>query len=167
MKILSGFEFKNDPKYRFVLTKDFSFYVDLGQKYHEYRNDGKTWAIYEDGVITIKAGYAWNGASPAYRVPIFKFTFWLATPCPYSALIPTLIHDLSWQFAPLARCVWDFNKGNEMFYQAMTITKFLLRDIYHSAVVNIGPFYRRSQKRENISCFDYMDGVEYTDLRAL
>lgn len=167
MKIISELKFKKDPKYRFVLTEDFSFYVDLGKGYHEYRQNGKVWAIYEDGVVVIKAGYAWNGASPAYRIAVSKFVYWLATPCPRSALIPTLIHDLSWQFAPLDRCIWDFNKGNEMFYMAMTITKFALRDIYHGAVVKIGPIYRRTLRVENISCFDYLTGVEYTDLRKL
>jgi hypothetical protein len=161
IKIIKDINYRNDAKYRFVLNEPSEIYINLGKKRHQYLSKKKVWASYENERLRIEKDYAWNGASPARKV----FGVWVGPPCPHSVIFASLYHDLGWQFAPLLECLWDFNQSNDMFYSIMHQLKFPLTSVYHGAVKNIGPVYRKFCKIEDISLHDLDTGVFCTKLR--
>lgn len=62
------------PPWRYRLTADFTYRSPLLAGI-TFCND---WVRIEHGLITIQAGYAWDGCSPAVRLPVIGT--WLGTP---------------------------------------------------------------------------------------
>lgn len=62
------------------------------------------WVVISDGVLTVRAGYAWDGCSPAYYLPLVG---WVSPPNGRAgqdgfpqAYYPSLVHDCFCQFRP-------------------------------------------------------------------
>ena len=107
---------------------------------------GRVWAHIRSGFMHILAGYAWNGCSPKRYVggnpPFGK---WLGTPDMDGAIIPSLYHDVLWQFAECGQ--YTLHDANYQFWRMMQRNKFALADVYYQAVERFGGrFYGKDEE---------------------
>lgn len=146
----SDFHWTTGPEWRFCLTADFTICLGTGWPgYHEFYDNEKLWGVLRGDVLTIKSGYAWNGASPAW----YLCGRWIGTPTPPSAMVPTLIHDLLFQFMDVRCAPWDRRQADNIFFNLMAQYRFRLKGTYHGAVAILGSLYRRiSAKNPNAVC---------------
>lgn len=129
-------------EWRFRLTAD--FVINLGCGWivtHEFYDRGKQIGRLIGDELTIFEGYAWDGCSPAWRV----FGVWIGTPTPLPALIPSLVHDMLYQFMSVSCVPWDKRQADEIFWNLMVEKNFPLKGTYHGAVAIFGAVYRRIQ----------------------
>ena len=139
-------------KYRFKTTKEFSKKLigPLAKHPPVYFRDskGKCWAWILDGYIYIAAGYYWNGCSPKYYIGSDKFGFWVGTPDFEESITASLVHDVLFQFSYLGK--FTMEDANMMFYSIMEEEKFLLAEIYFTAVQKLGVAFF-GKKDDNLS----------------
>ncbi len=62
--------------------------------YHD--RTGRVWARHDRFGLYIEPGYAWNGCSPKFWVPLLG---WVGTPDFKDTILASLIHDVHYQFA--------------------------------------------------------------------
>lgn len=153
MKPLTKFEWETGREWRFRLTSDFTVRLYTGWVgFHEFYDGDKLWAVLRDDELTVKSGYAWNGASPCWRV----FGKWVGTPTPPSARIPSLIHDLFFQFLDVPCAPWDMKQANDIFFNLMRDGDFPLKGTYHGAVAIFGGIYRKlTVPSATVSCYEH------------
>lgn len=129
-RLLSEPSYAYGGKYRFTLTSDLVVRLDRGFRgYHELCDGGKTWAILDGDKLTIMAGYAFDGCSPAVRV----FGRWVGTPTPRKA-VAAAAHDCLRGYMGLPCLPYDRKTTDEVFYDMLDAEGFEGRDIYHGAV---------------------------------
>jgi hypothetical protein len=142
-KLLSEFEYQKCDKYRFVLARDVTVYFSkFNFGYHDLRDgNGKVWCEMRGRHVTIKAGYAWDGASPKFRL----FGIWLGTPDFASTRLGTLFHDLFYQFLHLP-CIRESEltriKADALFGDIMRDQGFNAHWLYSGAVMVAGGAHR-------------------------
>ena len=122
--------------YRYVTTTivKCSLFGELAKHKNATFYDGKyvprMWI--KDGCIYINANYAWNGCSPKRYIgwpPIGK---WIGTPDFESTAIPSLIHDVLFQFAKVG--TYTMNQANWQFYQMLLDRSILFAEQYYDAI---------------------------------
>ena len=125
--------------YRFRLLKPVTIYVEELESYREIlslRDGNETeWALIEGCTITISAGYAWNGASPKWWVPLIG---WVGTPDPESTRLATLFHDVMFQFIRVDGFPINFIQANSIFRRIMVAKGFRFSNTYFGAVTDFG-----------------------------
>lgn len=128
--------------FRFDIPADVSLRVPFlaghteSISFRDYRN--VEWARIDRDVLTARAGYAWNGASPCWWVGLGRWGFWAGTPTPHECVLATLFHDICFQFVrthlwpiPICEC-------NALFHDIMVFQGFKFAHTYHGAVVDFG-----------------------------
>ena len=122
-------------RYRFVLTDDLVVDLRKGMRgFHLLQDSGTTWATLDGDLLTIHAGYAFDGCSPAVRL----FGKWLGTPTPPRAVAAAAVHDLLRSYLHLPCITYDLKDTDDIFYNLLHQADFDFEDIYHGAVA--GPF---------------------------
>lgn len=136
MTIVTPFQWTSSREYRAVLTADAKVYLGMGYSgRHEFcSEDGTLRGVLENDMLTLRAGYASDLCSPGY----YLFGKWFGTPSK-GAEIPAFLHDFARQFMrPNVACSpWDRKGSDVIFYNALTMVKHPLRDIYHGAVAGV------------------------------
>lgn len=126
--------------YRFILTENVTANLlgDLSKHPDCDLIDGKgvTRAVIRDGKMTIFSGYAWNGCSPKHYIGYPPFGIWVGTPDFEGCLIPSLVHDVLYQFAEVGR--YTFSQSNLQFLFMMEDMEFSLAKVYYDAVDSMG-----------------------------
>jgi hypothetical protein len=97
---------------------------------------GKTWAWIVCGKITIAKGYAWNGCSPKTYIGFPPVGAWIGTPDFDATIIPSLIHDVLFQFAEVGK--HTLHNTNLQFLRMMEERHFRLAAQYFEAVEIFG-----------------------------
>lgn len=127
-------------KYRFVLTGMASARLYGGLAYHPDCDfldaRGKLWAQIRSGWMHIMEGYAWNGCSPKRYVGYPPFGKWIGTPDFEKVRLPSLFHDVLYQFAEVGK--YTFDEANIQFLRMMDAENFALDEIYYDAVQRFG-----------------------------
>lgn len=95
---------------------------------------GNVWFTVSKGIMTISTSYAWNGASPKRLI----FGVFFGTPDFYDTILPTLWHDVFFQFSHAIHRYVTMIQVNTMFHQDMKNNDFKLADLYHDAVSEFG-----------------------------
>ena len=114
-------------KYKYVLKEDYIYQSHVIGKRFTGIDNGKIWLeIFENGIIIVSKGYAWDGATAA---PDFKGTYFA-----------TLLHDALYQFLdkgnPLTRKEID-----DIFLKIMQRDGFKLAKVYYRAVRLLGGIF--------------------------
>lgn len=135
---LKGTDPRSNRKYRFILLKDVTLEVPMlaGRtariSFRDVRQ--KEWARVSGSKLIMRAGYAWNGATPC-----FWFLFcWVGTPTPPPVVLPTLVHDICFQFLLCANWPIPFKEANDLFLALLKIHDFRLANTYYGAVRDFG-----------------------------
>jgi hypothetical protein len=99
---------------------------------------GKLVAEIRDGFLYYGKGYAWNGCSPKTYIGWPPIGLWVGTPDFECTILPSLGHDILFQFSALLR--FTMNVVNDQFYNWLDDegASEELRDIYHGAVAKFG-----------------------------
>lgn len=161
-------------RFRFELLRDVSIRIPaLGChtasiSFRDFRN--VEWARIDGDILTARAGYAWNGASPCRWIGIGKLGFWLGTPTPHECVLATLFHDICFQFLrthywpiPICQC-------NGLFHDIMVAAGFKFASTYHGAVEDFGELFAgKYPKRGEFSQLTHLSTSNFTtpELRAL
>lgn len=125
--ILNPISYTKHPKYDYVLTHDLRVRVDKYLGSHDFQDEfGRVWVEVRGYTITIKAGYAWDGASMA---PDFE-----------SVIAASCVHDAGCQFLKVTCFPLSKGEVDGIFLQMMP-RKFRLRWIYWGAVRVFGGVY--------------------------
>lgn len=131
-------------KWRFVVTGIIDLPLYGAAKSHPpcllFAN-GKKVAQISNGWLNVYPGYAWNGCSPKFYIgwpPVGK---WVGTPDFDGTILPSLGHDILFQFSVLLRL--SMQSANTQFFLWMDDNGLSeeLRDIYHGAVAQWGDKY--------------------------
>lgn len=117
--------------YKWKLKEPFSIRTETEDVEHE-------WCVVKDGMLTIKAGYAWNGCTPKFSVLDW---FLIGTPDgiidyrtgKQKAYYATLVHDCMYQYRIGTR-----EQADWMFYCALKSCEFMLAGLYYWAVKTFG-----------------------------
>jgi hypothetical protein len=104
-----------------------------------YDSKGVPRAWIRDGYIYVNVNYAWNGCSPKKYIGWPPLGKWVGTPDFAATIIPSLIHDVLYQFAKLG--TYTFHQANWQFYQMMLDRDFALAEHYYDAVETFGYKY--------------------------
>jgi len=138
-------------KYRFVLAEDYALDLDMGWTgEHVFCDAGRTFATLNGSVMTIFAGYAFDGSSPAFKI----CGKWFGTPTPDSVVAAALVHDCLRQFMPLDCVPYNRKDTDDCFFNIMRANGWKATSIYHGAVAGIFGtiFIRLTNKSTTISC---------------
>lgn len=152
--ILSHVEYRYGGKYRFVLTQDLVVDLNKGLKGYHILRDGKTsWAILDRDQLTIFAGYAFDGCSPAWRF----FGRWYGTPTPPAAVAAACVHDCLRGYLGLGCISYDRKATDDVFFDMLKTAGFKPAEIYHGAVAGpLGSLYLKltgnRPSRANCKC---------------
>ena len=141
---------KSKKRWLFQLEKDYSFKSEevsiQPNEDLEFRDECHSlWLeIKEDGTITVKEGYAWDGCSPKFNI---LDLFWVGTPdgaidegkpITYYA---SLVHDALGQFRKEEEM--PFNRKQRDFIFAEMLEGFTFQKLYYMAVRIFGSLYSR------------------------
>lgn len=138
---LRGDDLRSGGEYRFILEDDISIPISSLKKESllgvtislrdAYRTE---WAQVKGGRLTIRKGYAWNGASPKK----WAFCRWWGTPDFKATRLATLVHDVCFQFLRVSDFPLTILECNQLFYDIMKTKNFKLANIYFGAVEDFG-----------------------------
>ena len=141
---------KSKKRWLFQLEKDYSFKSEevsiQPNEDLEFRDERhRLWLeIKQDGTITVKEGYAWDGCSPKFNI---LDLFWVGTPdgaidegkpITYYA---SLVHDALGQFRKEEEM--PFNRKQRDFIFAEMLEGFTFQKLYYMAVRIFGSLYSR------------------------
>lgn len=127
-------------KWRFVLTEDFTVHLSLFLRgSHLFVDRGLSIARLDGSLLTIFAGYAWDGCSG----PL--------VPSPESTRAASCVHDCLYQFGQLPCAPWSREMADEVFFQLLRANRFPLAGIYFGAVAVFGGLYRWFNRRPSAS----------------
>jgi len=152
---LKGSSPESNRTYRFKLLADVSLRVPkLAQ--HEKRLsfrdvDRREWAEIRRDLITVRVGYAWNGSSPKWWVPLLG---WVGTPDPEPTRLATLFHDVSFQFLRTAGWPLPIVACNDLFCSIMTQQGFRWAETYFGAVTDFGERFAGKYPKRGEHSFD-------------
>ena len=129
--IRSELSYDYGGRYRFVLTADLVVDLKRGMRgFHILQDGGTTWAQLDGDILTIFAGYAFDGCSPAIRI----FGKWIGTPTPRRAVAAAAVHDTLRNYLHLPCITYNLKDTDEIFYNLLRECRFDFEDIYHGAV---------------------------------
>jgi len=139
---LRGSDPHSNGRYRFRLLQDVSIrvpcLVDRTGDVISFRSrDGREWAQCADGVLTVRWGYAWNGASPKK----WCLGRWWGTPDFEKTRLATLFHDVCFQFLRVRDWPMGIHECNRLFYSVMEQQDFKLANTYFGAVTDFGEMF--------------------------
>lgn len=140
-RIQSPVDYEYGGKYRFVLRQDLVVNIKKGLQGFHILRDGKTaWAMLDCDTLTIFAGYAFDGCSPAWRI----FGRWYGTPTPPCAVAAAAVHDCLRGYMRLA-CIGITRQDTDaIFYNMLKEAGFRASEVYHGAVAGpLGGIYLR------------------------
>jgi hypothetical protein len=143
VKLTTGFSYQKCKRYRFVLLRDVTVYFSKFHfGYHDLRDHtGTLWCQMRGRGIRVKAGYAWDGASPKMRI----LGAWVGTPDFISTRLGTLLHDVFYQFLDLP-CIREAKltriKSDALFGDIMKSQGFSLHWLYSGTVMLAGGIHR-------------------------
>jgi hypothetical protein len=100
-----------------------------------HNSDGWEWMRVEKGLMTIRAGYRWNGCSPKRWVPILG---WMGTPDRPRNMRGSCFHDSLYQASGFTSFPMSRERADDLFLQILTADKFCLANLYHGAVTDFG-----------------------------
>lgn len=142
--------------YKWVLPRD--IIIDTGvepdfgaiaaNELHFADDDGTHWlSIDVAGRWHVRAGYAWDGCSPKFRLP----WGWLigvpdgdVTSAGYQkAYIPSLAHDIGYQFLDAQQFPYSREKVDEIFHMLLVARGFYNARLYYWAVRFLGGVFRK------------------------
>lgn len=112
---------------------------------------GKMWLMIDiAGVMTIAAGYSWDGCSPKYLIagriwgtPDGKIDPVTKLPATYYA---SLVHDVLCQFEGHPDMPWSREEIDLIFYEVLQRDQFEYADLYYWGVVKLGPIHKRIER---------------------
>jgi hypothetical protein len=143
---------KSKKRWLFQLEKDYSFKsekvsIKLKEDLEFCDKCHKLWLeIKEDGTITVKEGYAWDGCSPKFNI---LDLFWVGIPdgaidenkpITYYA---SLVHDALGQFAKKEPEKMPFNRQERDLIFKEMLEDFTFQGLYYMALRIFGPLYSR------------------------
>jgi len=130
-RILSELRYTQGGKYRFVLTGDLVVHLNKGLRGDHIFRDGDTdWASLRGDTLTILAGYAFDGCSPAWQI----FGRWFGTPTPHSAVAACAVHDCLRGYMGLLCVEYTRKDTDDIFFDMLKEAGFPVGSVYHSAV---------------------------------
>jgi len=146
----------------FVLDKDYSWetkkYHFDDKKIYEFRDKKKNkklrMTISKGNIITVKAGYAWDGCTPKFSfldllvigTPDGILSDKTGKPKAYHA---SLVHDVLYQFLPDLppdNKVYTREMADGIFLEILEDADFALRKLYYYAVRTFGGFFAYTRK---------------------
>jgi len=112
--------------------------------YHDAH--GKVWARHDQFGLYIEEGYAWNGCSPKYWLPMLG---WVGTPDFKCTLLASLCHDVHYQFAMTAHFPLHRSDVDNLFYHTIAMSgEAEIATLYFTAVNKYGTWAGRPEKGE-------------------
>lgn len=134
-------EYRYGGKYRFQLTADLVVDLNKGLRgYHILRDGATSWAILDRDKLTIFAGYAFDGCSPAWKI----LGKWYGTPTPRRAVAAAAVHDCLRGYLGLGCVGYTRKDTDDIFFDMLQAEGFLGSEIYHGAVAGFcGSLYIR------------------------
>jgi len=117
----------------YVLTEEYAIRISqpwaaTGGKTLEFRSYGLTWGKLRDGILTLKCGYAIDGATCA---PDFE-----------EVIMPAFVHDLLCQFCNDPISPFTRKDADDLFLLEMKKARFRYRWIYYAGV-RLGSLWNR------------------------
>lgn len=93
-------------------------------------------ASIEDCKLKWNPDYAWNGASPKRYVGWHPLGFWVGTPDSEETIIPTLGHDIFFQFASVLDV--SFDEMNFHLYKWLKNNEYCASELWYEATQKFG-----------------------------
>lgn len=149
--LLSEVQYDQGSEYRFKLTGDLVVYLNKGLRgFHELKNNGTVWAILNNDKLTILAGYAFDGCSPAWRF----LGRWYGTPTPRAVVPAAAVHDCLRQFMGVKCLGYDRKLTDDIFHDMLREAGFPATSIYHGAVAGFwgSLFIKLTRKNSDAHC---------------
>ena len=142
MLLLHAPSYKQTDSSRAVSTS--TLWVDLQKGFrgtHKfYDKRGRYIALLVDDELTIFEGFAWDLASPSFRVG----RKWFGTPTSDREVAATMLHDFSRGLLGQQCCPWTIKDTDDFFYDLMELQRSRVTDLYHWMVSNpIGKLYHK------------------------
>jgi len=143
-KLIKDYEWKCKEKTN-IIEKDLDFYDD----------ENKLWLqIFENGIIRVKEGYAWDGCSLKFNI---LDLFFLGIPDGIRDIetgkaktyYASLVHDALYQFMDHDKMPFKRKDMDRFFLRSMKERKFKMRYIYYFVVRVLGQFYHCIVKIRN------------------
>jgi hypothetical protein len=110
-----------------------------GISFHDHT--GHQWGSIDGKTLIIEPHYSWNGCSPKITLG----PLWLGTPDFEKTRLPSLGHDILYQFSAVPNFPLTRQDVDDLFLHWMLALRFPLARIYHSAVVQFGGPYWQKQ----------------------
>jgi hypothetical protein len=126
-------------KYRFATNTELEFPLFGHLATHPdcvFSENGKEWARITEGFLYIAPNYAWDGCTPKKYIGIPPLGAWVGTPDFEETILPSLVHDVLFQFAKVGK--YSFDSANYQFYIMMVKKDFKLASVYYKAVNDFG-----------------------------
>ncbi len=140
-RILSPVIYRRGGKHSFTLEGDLM--VNLHKGYcgnHVLMDGGRVWAVLRGDILTIKAGYAFDGCSPA----ILFLGVWAGTPTPEAIVPAAAVHDVLRGYMKLPCVPFTRKDSDDIFYDMLREARFPLANEYHGVVSGVfGNLYIR------------------------
>ena len=136
--------------YKYCLSQDFSCRTSLTLSepvtFYDQDNVARL-HISKSGLLTVLAGYAWDGCTP--KLKVFDW-FYLGTPDgtlsavtgKAKAYYASLVHDAIYQFLDSPDMPLTRKDADELFHGLLKRSQFSLAGLYYSCVRALGGFYR-------------------------
>lgn len=142
---LEGLDYRElrGGRYRFQLLEAVTVILDHdpGRDVDFADGEGKVWMRLRGRLLTIEAGYAWNGASPKW----WAMGRWWGTPDPERSRLGSLFHDCLRQFDATEHSFTSI-EIDACFWDIMRLSRFCGGDIYHGAVRKLGGAYAKASR---------------------
>lgn len=129
----------------FVLREDASVDLGLGLTgQHKFVDRGRHIASLDGDILTIKKGYASDGASPYFGK---LFGLRIGTPSHERTAPGWFTHDLLYQIAEVRCCVsWTYEDADDILHDLMRENGSRLGGLYHAGVALFGGMHRRFRR---------------------
>ena len=135
--------YKDGPgNWRYVTTEPIIVrgHVNVGKIAYRYGDEnGNIWLqVGPYDRIVVPANYAWDGASPKWKLG----PFWLGTPDTPCTARATCIHDVLYQFLHVDKFPYSRKDADTTFFNLLRDDGFKIKGIYHGAVRMFGSLAR-------------------------
>ena len=156
-ELKSRFHSRTQPgKWRYVLENDLVCHLGhLGLRHtHQFLHAGTSKGKLEGALLTIFAGYAIDGCSPAIAIRGKR----IGTPTPPATKPAAFVHDFLYQFMDLPCCPWNREQADAIFYDLLRSREFPFALTYGIAVTLFGGITRKLTPRDSraIACLTHL-----------
>lgn len=137
---LTPFVYSEGDDWRFTLDQTMSIrFTDAWFGQHQFHDDkGILRVELLDRVVTIYAGYSWDGSSPKFKIA----GKWVGTPDFEGTRLASMYHDGFYQFNHLPCHPLTRTQCDKKFGEIMKAEKFPLWWVYCGAVLGFGGVHR-------------------------